>query len=62
MATASLNVPAVELPDNHVVIKDYSENTGMLDALVKAGVVRSTGVRVNVGHVTAPVAELLVMS
>jgi hypothetical protein len=36
-ATASVN-PEASLPDDRVAIKDYSENKGVAEALVKAGV------------------------
>ncbi len=38
-ATATLNDPDIWLSKNQVIIKDYSENEGMTDALVAAGVV-----------------------
>lgn len=60
MATATINVPSLELPENYVVVKDQDENEGMMEALVEAGIVRPTGLRVVVGYYSAPVAELLV--
>jgi hypothetical protein len=42
VAVASINLqdyPEHKLPPNHIHIKDYSENEGMVDALVEAGVV-----------------------
>ncbi len=36
---ASVNIPDVELRENEVIIKDYSENEGVLNALISAGVV-----------------------
>lgn len=60
IATATVNVPGVELADDEVIIKDYAENTGMLQALSDAGVVRTTGRSVAVGFVDAPVCKLLV--
>ena len=39
IATASVNITDLDCPDDEVWIKDYSENTGMLDCLVKAGMV-----------------------
>ena len=49
VATASVNV--VEYPmggfseRNFTFIKNYSENEGMLDALIEAGIVKDTGVK-----------------
>jgi len=59
-AVATVNVPDVQLLPNQVLIKDYSENEGMLAALEKAGIVKTTGVSVGGGHVSMPVCELLV--
>jgi len=39
VARATTNLPDVHLGDDEVIIKDYSENVGMLAALTKAGVV-----------------------
>lgn len=47
------------LPENRVVVKDYSENEGMLDALVEAGGVEDTGQWASFGYVTAPIARVL---
>jgi len=60
VAVATVNIPEAELGDNEVIIKDYSENEGILDSLVAAGVVQDTGKRVRSGFITAPVCELLV--
>jgi hypothetical protein len=35
VATATINVPDVYLEKDEVIIKDYSENEGMLDTLVR---------------------------
>ena len=55
IATATVNVPDAILEDNEILIKDYSENTGMLNALVETGIVTDTGKRVETGFVTIPV-------
>jgi hypothetical protein len=60
IAVATVNVPGVPLAANQVLVKDYSENHGMLAALEAAGIVRATGVRVQTGHASIPVCELLV--
>ncbi len=57
VATATVNLPDVPLGKNQVLIKDYGENDGMLDALVAAGVVKSTGQMVRSGFVEVPVCE-----
>ena len=41
-------------------VKDWSENEGIMDALVEQGVVEDTGRRVPVGHTEAKEARLLI--
>ena len=60
MGTATVNIPEYPVPENHVLIKDWSENRGMLQALIDAGVVKDTGIVVPSGYVEANLAELLV--
>ncbi|WP_152050931.1 DUF4313 domain-containing protein [Tautonia marina] len=58
IAQATVNLPDVALGRNQVAIKDWSENEGMLDALVAAGVVKPTGETVRSGYVEVPICEL----
>jgi hypothetical protein len=58
VATATVNLPNVTLGKNQVLIKDYAENAGMLEALVAAGVVKPTGETVRSGFVEVPICEL----
>jgi hypothetical protein len=58
IATATVNLPDVPLGRNQVAIKDWSENEGVLDALVAAGVVKHTGQTVPSGFVEVPICEL----
>lgn len=61
ITTASINVSSQvgKLPDDLVAIKDYSENEGMLAALVAAGIVESDVVGVvPSGFVEIPVCRL----
>ena len=60
IAVATVNVPEAKLEPDEVIIKDYSENEGMLDALVNAGIVEPTGVQLQVGFARCPIARLLV--
>ena len=60
MATATVNVPAVPLEDDQVLIKDYAENRGVLAALRKAGIVCPTNIRFRVGYAQAEVCRLLI--
>ena len=59
IATATINLPEVPLRENQVIIKDYSENEGVLQALVDAGVVTDTGIKMQVGFAIAPLCELV---
>ena len=59
-ATATVNIPDIPLGPTEVLIKDYSENAGILGALERAGIVRRTGRCVHSGFVEIPVCELLV--
>jgi hypothetical protein len=56
--TATVNLPGAELAPDEVLVKDYSENVGMLQALVEAGIVEPTGRTVRSGFVEIPVARL----
>lgn len=60
--TATVNIPAMahSLEPNQVFIKNWSENEGVLDELVRLGIVEDTGLRVPTGFVEAAVCKLLV--
>ena len=60
IAMATVNLPYIPLEKNEVGIKDYSENEGMLKALVNAGVVKDTGKYVLTGFVRIPICKLLI--
>ncbi|MBZ0144245.1 MAG: hypothetical protein K8F56_11735 [Rhodocyclaceae bacterium] len=60
VACATVVLPDFALEPGHVLIKDYSENTGMLAALLASGLVRDTGQRVRSGYVLLPICELRV--
>jgi hypothetical protein len=59
IATVSINIPEVELAEGEVIVKDYSENTGMVQALISAGIVEPTGKVVDSGFVTCPICKLI---
>lgn len=61
VATATVNVPEANptLGIGAVLIKDYAEISGMMDALEEAGVVGDTGRRVPTGFTEARVARML---
>lgn len=59
IAIATVNLPDFTKRTNEVFIKDYSENAGILDALLAAGVVKATGESVQSGFARIPRCELL---
>jgi hypothetical protein len=54
-ATVSLNLEGVSLPSDEFVFKTYSENEGLLEAMLAADFVELTGKSTNVG----PICRLL---
>jgi hypothetical protein len=57
IATASVNLPEYDLPADHVIIKDWSENEGMYETLIEAGLITETDLEVPSGFVLAPVGK-----
>jgi hypothetical protein len=58
VAVATVSMPNVRLEVGEVIIKDYSENEGMLSSLVKAGVVTDTGKVIESGFVVLHICKL----
>ncbi len=58
MATASIN-PDVQLADGQIAIKEFRENAGGLEALVKVGIVEDTGEVVRMGYESTNVSRSL---
>lgn len=56
VAVATTNVEGLELDE--VAIKNYSENEGVYDALLEAGVITPKHREVSTGYVTVPVCKL----
>lgn len=56
---ATVNVPDIPLEENEVIIKDYSENEGVLDCLIKEGIVSKPKRHISTGFVLCPVVDLL---
>lgn len=50
VATSTVFLEHERPPLNHVHIKEWSENEGMTEALIKAGMVRYTGKKVEVNN------------
>jgi hypothetical protein len=57
-ATATVNLPDVFLEENEILIKDYSENEGILDFLIENKIVIPTDKGIQSGHVWIPVCIL----
>lgn len=47
--TVSINMPQVELGTDEFVFKTYSENDGLFEGMLSAGVIEDTGRSVDVG-------------
>ena len=56
-ATSCIDHP---MPEGCTAIKTYSENEGILEALVEAGIVRETGHTATNGFAKFPIVEVLV--
>lgn len=59
IASATVNIPTANLSSDEVLVKDYSENEGMLEALIAANIVEPTGRFVNSGFVSLPVCKVI---
>lgn len=57
IAVATVNLPEVQLKENEICIKNYSENEGMIDTLQKAGLITDVKREVSTGFVTVHVVE-----
>ena len=60
VAWATLISPLVGLQPNQVVVNDYDRTEGMLEALVKAGVVEPTGEYLRIFQLALPIVTLCV--
>jgi hypothetical protein len=60
VAWATLNTPLANLKAGQVVVNDYDRTEGMLEALVKAGVVEPTGESVRIFRLALPIVTLRV--
>lgn len=59
VAVGTVNVEDVEIPSDCVIVKNYSENEGMLEALQQAGIVGVVVRQIRTGFVTVPVCKYL---
>lgn len=58
VAVASVNLPDVYMAPDEMAVKDWSENEGMLDALMEAGIVEKPHAMVPTGFVMAPICKI----
>lgn len=58
IAVATVNLPDEELAEGNVFIKDYSENEGIYDCLIDAGVIEKRIRFVVSGHIIVPECKL----
>ncbi len=58
IATATANAVDSDLTTGEIIIKNYSENEGMYDALLAAGIIRRSHRRIGTGHIYSPVCYL----
>lgn len=50
-----------DFAEDETAIKDYSENEGMLETLIEAGIVEPTGAIHHSGYVAIPIVKILKM-
>jgi hypothetical protein len=60
IATATVNIPEANLEVGEVIIKSWSENNGMAEALIAGGIIGPELGKIPTGHVVATVHELLI--
>jgi hypothetical protein len=58
IAKATVNIPEVSLKKDEIIVKDYSENEGMLKALTDAGIVTEVVRHATTGRVECPVCKV----
>lgn len=57
---ASIAIAGEYVGANQTIIKDFSENEGILNALIEAGIVEDTGVTIPTGFCEGHVVNILV--
>ena len=58
---ATVNLPDKLVPDeNHTFIKNWSENEGILDVLIEAGIIQDTCIAVPTGFCVANLVKVLI--
>ena len=57
--TATSNLVDEECGSNQTFIKDFAENSGILEVLIAAGIAKDTGVRKISGYCSYPLVDVL---
>ncbi|CAM3835764.1 hypothetical protein [Aquirufa aurantiipilula] len=60
LLTVSICVPGLNLKNDELVIKNYSENEGILEFLIENEIAELTNRYVQIGYIDAPIVKLLV--
>jgi len=56
---ASVNIPELNIPEGHTFIRNYAENSGILEALCNQGIVQDTGRAFPSGYVKVNLVKIL---
>ncbi len=59
MCMATVCLPGYQFQEKETAIKNYSENQGILDSLIAAGIVENTGKIANSGFVEIPIVRFI---
>ena len=62
IATATVNIDDYQVREDRVLIKSYSENYGLAEALVKEGFIGPELGKINTGHTYVTLHELLYLN
>lgn len=54
------HVPGYKLQENQILVKNYSENEGILECLIEQEIIKNTGIVVPTGFVQLHVCDLLI--
>lgn len=60
VATATSCLVSYPFGSDQTAIKNYSENQGILDALLSAGIIQETGISVQSGYAHYPIVKVLI--
>ncbi len=60
LMTPTVNIPEIKLDKNQVLIKNYSENEGILDELINNKIIEDTGINISCGFVVLHLCNLLI--